>query len=395
MKKIFNWTFGGFFRTIGRSFAFLILGGLVALILSKSNLKITDLLGIEKVYAASANYSSTTSQVHAIRPSDGDIMWTSLISPGNTTNVGQYRYIQEFAYRIYGGSNTYTNGNTYTATFTFTIANSGCTSTSCFTEFENNIRNNYYVIRVSANTTSEHNSNTSADNIASFSYTIAKTPTRGQYRLTVNMIPKVNVKFFIVYFYSKFGEFNDTSGSESDYVNITSYTYNALSFSYTEGTNAVLTNQTGIIQQQTDIIIQHQEQLNESISELQDTILQDDIDDGDVSDKLDDLNVSNDTWQGPFSAFLLLPLTWVQNILASNQTCTSITLPLPYLNKNLVLPCMTDFWQSLGAVGTLVQLCWLAVVGVRIFNGLFLLTVDVVSAKPNSDELTKIRSWEL
>ena len=267
LKKISNWTFGGMFRTIGRILAYIIVGLIISILLMKSDRNILrKILGIETVMAASANYSSTTSQVHAIRPSDGDIMWTTLISPGNTTNVGQYRYIQEFAYRIYGGSNTYTNGNTYTATFTFTIANSGCTSTACFTEFENNIRNNYYVIRVSGNTASQHDSNTSADNIASFSYTIAKTPTKGQYRLTVNMIPKVNLKFFIVYFYSKFGEFSETSGSESDYVNITSYTYNSLSFSYTEGTNAVLTNQTGVIQQQTDIIIQQNEEIIDSLT---------------------------------------------------------------------------------------------------------------------------------
>lgn len=340
IQKIINWTAGGFFRSLGRVLMYIFLGLIATFLLNKSGIKLGQLLGIDYVSAASANYSSTTSQVHAIRPSDGDIMWTTLISPGNTTNVGQYRYIQEFAYRIYGGSNTYTNGNTYTATFTFTIANSGCTSTACFTEFENNIRNNYYVIRVSANTASQHDGNTSADNIASFSYTIAKTPTRGQYRLTVNMVPKVNVKFFIVYFYSKFGEFNDTSGTEQDYVNITSYTYNALSFSYTEGTNAVLTNQTGIIQQQTDIIIQTQNVTNEKLDDINNTLKDDDVDDdsNDMADFLNDFELDSD---GAISTLLTLPITFLENVLTTDSSADLCTT---YGGQQICLPSGNLIW---------------------------------------------------
>ena len=59
MKKIFNWTFGGFFRTIGRTIAFLLLGGLIVLIAQKNDIKITELLGIERVSAATVNTTNT------------------------------------------------------------------------------------------------------------------------------------------------------------------------------------------------------------------------------------------------------------------------------------------------------------------------------------------------
>lgn len=53
MKKISNWVFGSFFRTMGRFFFFLFFGFLLATILSRSEIKWTDLLGIETIKADS------------------------------------------------------------------------------------------------------------------------------------------------------------------------------------------------------------------------------------------------------------------------------------------------------------------------------------------------------
>lgn len=53
MKKISNWVFGSFFRTMGRFFFFLFFGFLLANILSRSEIKWTDLLGIETIKADS------------------------------------------------------------------------------------------------------------------------------------------------------------------------------------------------------------------------------------------------------------------------------------------------------------------------------------------------------
>ena len=53
MKKIFDWTIGSFFRSIGRIIAYLVIGGVIGLLLYNgdhiSNLK--DLIGIDYVYA--------------------------------------------------------------------------------------------------------------------------------------------------------------------------------------------------------------------------------------------------------------------------------------------------------------------------------------------------------
>lgn len=52
MNKIINWTCGGIFRTLGRLLAYVLVGALIGFIIQKSDLKITDLLGIEKVNAS-------------------------------------------------------------------------------------------------------------------------------------------------------------------------------------------------------------------------------------------------------------------------------------------------------------------------------------------------------
>lgn len=127
---------------------------------------------------------------------------------------------------------------------------------------------------------------------------------------------------------------------------------------------------------------------------LNDAINDDSIDNSIINDMINSLN-HDETSLTPFSDFINLPLIWIQNLFASGETCTEIHLPLPYLdNKYLDLPCMTSFWQQMGVLGTLVQTIWIAIVGIRIFNGLFLLTCDVLDPNPDKD-MTKLRTWEL
>ena len=59
MKRVINWTFGSVFRTFGRVIAYIAIGALFALIMSKNNIKITDLLGIERVDALTTITPST------------------------------------------------------------------------------------------------------------------------------------------------------------------------------------------------------------------------------------------------------------------------------------------------------------------------------------------------
>lgn len=68
IRNIFNWVGGGFFRTIGRFVAFIVLGAVAYILIGKSNIKITDLLGIETVKAV-----TYTTEVKTISSSYFDI----------------------------------------------------------------------------------------------------------------------------------------------------------------------------------------------------------------------------------------------------------------------------------------------------------------------------------
>lgn len=138
------------------------------------------------------------------------------------------------------------------------------------------------------------------------------------------------------------------------------------------------------------------QQTNQAIDEVNDTLNDDSVDDNKISGSLGDMqnSYSNPTTSGPLSGFLLMPLTWIQSFLVPSGACTSIELPLPYMNKTLTLPCMTAFWNSLGVLGTLIEMVWIAVVGTRIFNGLFLIVTEIKNPEPDKD-MTLLKSWEL
>ena len=74
MNKIFNWTIGSLFRTFGRILAYLLLGGLIALILSKNSIKLpklSDLLLFEHINA-----------------SEQRTFWSTLYLDSNRSNSG-------------------------------------------------------------------------------------------------------------------------------------------------------------------------------------------------------------------------------------------------------------------------------------------------------------------
>lgn len=62
MEKLFNWTIGSFFRTIGRLIAYFAIGAFIAYILSNSNIKLPRITNLffEKVNAASIVIPSTS-----------------------------------------------------------------------------------------------------------------------------------------------------------------------------------------------------------------------------------------------------------------------------------------------------------------------------------------------
>lgn len=94
MNRIFNWTFGSIFRTIGRVIAYILIGSIFALILSKSGLKIVDYIpfGIVRVSAKSVSITSQSYSIRHINMNSGDYIWTSYVSNGTQTTINTDTY---------------------------------------------------------------------------------------------------------------------------------------------------------------------------------------------------------------------------------------------------------------------------------------------------------------
>lgn len=134
-------------------------------------------------------------------------------------------------------------------------------------------------------------------------------------------------------------------------------------------------------------------ELNQEQAETNDILNDDSVDDsidlgssffGDVADT---------TPTGGLGEFLVIPLTFVQSLL--EEDCSPISLPLPFLDLTLTLPCMNAFWSKMGALKTLLNVVWLAVVGSRILSGIFQLTVEAVDTNPNKSDPVCLKTWEL
>lgn len=383
MKKIFNWTFGSVFRTFGRIIAYFLIALLFGFIVSKFDIKITDLLPIMKVNAATLSKSSD----------QWATQWCN--NPACGFAISDATYFRDYT-NVNSGA--YNNSNNYflramRLRLQFNSSNYLQAGTQYQIRFKlwfnplyslNNYGLNNDIIDFTVTDTS--NNQVTLTEGYTCSFTAINNTT--SFFLTCLYTPSSTLKQVYIRLRFPAEETLDTNNGLVELYRLSSVNYTSSSVTYNTGDKDAIEQQTNIIQEQTD-------KINDNISELQDALLEDNINDSEVEDALQFDNITENSL-GPFTTFLTLPLTWVQNILASGQTCSDINLPLPYMNnKYLTLPCMSGFWSNMGALGVLIQACWLAVVGVRIFNGLFLLTVDTISSKDNEDELTKIKSWEL
>lgn len=103
-------------------------------------------------------------------------------------------------------------------------------------------------------------------------------------------------------------------------------------------------NQNEQIIDQNQVIIDNSNKTNEELENLNDNLTSEDGPDtsglGDVAGWLP---------SGPVDSLINLPLSLFNSISRDlGSSCSPITLPLPYVNKDLVLPCMSTFYEGIG-----------------------------------------------
>ena len=118
MNKIFNWTFGSIFRTLGRVFAYLLIGGLITLICVKNNIKLPQLLGFEVINAK----TFTTTENYRVRLCNAqcacDCEYNSWISNGTSTSIASSK-IPDGLSMNFGTNDVFYSGVTYRVEISF------------------------------------------------------------------------------------------------------------------------------------------------------------------------------------------------------------------------------------------------------------------------------------
>lgn len=100
-------------------------------------------------------------------------------------------------------------------------------------------------------------------------------------------------------------------------------------------------------------IVTEQQQTNEKLDDLNDNITNSDISETENSAG-GFFNDFNDNDFG-LSDVITTPLTFIQGL--ANNSCNNLNLPLPFVEKNAVLPCMTSIYQQhFGAFLTIYQI---------------------------------------
>lgn len=373
MKKIFNWTFGSIFRTFGRIIAYLSVGLLIASILSKTGFKLTDLLPIMRVNAAEIttnvsyarsgvinvpyeqkfdnswiykDFTSTTTSTRQefkidftdiLNTNDVDFIELTMFTSEPTTteltsnNIGRYctKYSSEFA--------GYAEGNIPTYDYTcqsFREYTTGETTTVIDNDYK--LSNfNIYVI-------------TTDDQY--LSCTITST---GKIQCPTN---RKNLKSVVTHFIFK-----------SNHITHMRYAINIDYNLYIDSNSKVQSSVDNI---------------KDSTNDIKDSINNDNVDDSTNTASNFFNNFSTDTHG--LTGIITAPLNAIQSL--TSKTCSPLVLPLPFVDKDLTLPCMREIYvDNFGAFMNIYDVITLGIISYWIMVRIFALVKDFKN--PDHDEI--------
>lgn len=379
MKKIFNWTFGGVFRTLGRILAYVLVGGLIFLIAQKNDLKITDLLGIGKVYAETGTYNSSTYNYYYTYCSgqgtncyfsNAIASWPSL---GTISHPSSQYPIGAIGFRAYLNSGYYNSGNSYKFKYRVCESNKWTGDDSLL-----NVRNNARILKVDYNTTNSATNATEGDT-STVGLVISDDPSSNYcWYAEFTYTPTTNIRY--IGFYMSLNGFTDFEQTGNPtFKGIYSgndFRTNGLTITYsTDATSTAINNQTTIINNS----LQDQ---TEAINNIDDTLEDDNVDESidTASDFFNDFTTNTHGLTGIITA----PLNAIESL--TSKTCQPLVLPLPFVDENLTLPCMREIYvQNFGGFMNLYDIVTLGIVSYWIMVRIFSLVKDFKN--PDHDEI--------
>lgn len=252
IKKVFNWSFGAFFRTIGRIFAYLSIGFLLAIVCSKLGLN----LGYIQVNAATSGLEKYDYRFWPVSCSAQGTNCTLGPGSGFLSNktyydlTAQYSKILQFNIRTWAGSNVYKENNTYTFRYTVQVADK-----SSLLDNMNQINKSVKFIEMYTATSSSPTNATQEDINVDIKFTDATGSTDKVY-LYIKFSPNKDIKWWGITF-----QVGKQGGdiSQFPFSDIEKIRYINAVVTYEEGVGA-------IIDKKTDEIIKGQDKINDSIT---------------------------------------------------------------------------------------------------------------------------------
>lgn len=113
----------------------------------------------------------------------------------------------------------------------------------------------------------------------------------------------------------------------------------------------------------------------------------------DFNNKLDDytgLDFSLEGLQGLFdedfyglSGIITAPFNYIKNL--NNYTCSNLTIPFPFTNSNIVIPCLSTYYSSIGSLVDIIHIVMYGIVSWFIGKDLFKTIFNAF--KPNKNDI--------
>lgn len=317
----------------------------------------------QKVDAVSYGYSSADYKVKVVSCNVSGMnctnVWSLNHDLGTRYNVG-VNGVSGMGLRVFGWTSyIYQKGNTYT--FKMKITQSSKTDFNI-----GDVKLSYAGISAAK----EGTSSTALPNGSYYYYFDNDKNNEWDWYFYLVVEPPYDFKFLDLYL--NFGTFSDTQkmgfGLNYPNGNISFYT---LDVSYTEGIDSyikqqsammsqkfeqtidsinnatkkqtdAINNQTNAINNQTNTMNSNQAQTNSNLNKINDSINDDNT--NDAEDKASSFFEDFDSNDYGLSDIITIPLSKIQGL--AGGSCSSISVPFPFVNKNVTLPCMNTIYSN-------------------------------------------------
>lgn len=322
IKKMVNWSFGAFFRTIGRIFGYLVIGVLIMLIGAKIGFK-SFFMPVKAATSGLDKYDyrfwpvscSAQGRNCTLGPGSGFLSDKTYYDL-----TAQYSSILQFNIRTWAGSNVYKENNTYTFRYTVQVANK-----TTLLDNMDQINKSVKFIEMYTATASSPSNATQDDMNVDIKFTDATGSTDKVY-LYIKFSPNKDIKWWGVTF-----QVGKEGGDITlfPFSDIEKIRYINAVVTYEEGVGA-------IIDKKTDEIIKGQDKIDDTLN---------DDDTSEADSKITGFfNDFADNSHG-LSSIVTAPLNAVNAMLTTTCTAPSAT----YKGSTFSLPCGSILWEQEGA----------------------------------------------